>query len=565
MLEINAKIISFFKKIFIFSKLPDDQLIRVIRKFEVIEKNKDENLYEVGDPCNFFYIVWQGKIVIFTEDDESMFEWGTLILGDFLGEDLLLHEFREENAKIVEKAMLFRIHREALMEILGDFPEIEAVLSETAHSRALARDKKFRWLSKDEIVYIIERKHVFFLGTALIIPVLFTILFIVSLGWSLASQNNIFKWGSIIGLVLSVFSIIWVWIDWGNDYAAVTSRRVLSIEKIALIYDNRLEAPLDTILSTNITWNQTLRMLINYGNVIVKTFTGSIAMRKIKSPNLLVLYINGLKLRAGELARQYETEIMQDLIRKRLNPEEESIPEDAIVEQESKTDKENEQIDNEKEDDKKKEGGTGFLGNFLKVRYVQGDTIIYRKHWFVLFKRIWWQLLLMGLIFFAGAYLTKIAGVNILVLALLFLIFIILFGIMLYRYVDWKNDIYLVTLDHILDIERKPLGSENKKSATLDNILSLENERVGIFGILLNYGTVIINVGTEKFDFHGVYNPAQVQYEIFDRMVSLRHRKEQKEAAKERERIADWLAIYHEQVKTLEDLEKSEKGDAENG
>jgi hypothetical protein len=26
----------------------------------------------------------------------------------------------------------------------------------------------------------------------------------------------------------------------------------------------------------------------------------------------------------------------------------------------------------------------------------------------------------------------------------------------LYRYVDWRNDIYIVTLDSILDIERKP-------------------------------------------------------------------------------------------------------------
>jgi len=563
MLEINANNLSFFKKVFIFSKLSDDQLIRIIRKFEIIEKEKDENLFEVGDPCSFFYILRQGKIRILYEDDDTEFVWGTLILGDFFGEDLLIHEFHEETARIIDKAKIFRIQRDELMAVLEEFPDIGAILTETAHSRTLARGKKFRWLSKDEIVYVIERKHPFFLGTSLIIPLLFTTIFVAALGWSLASQNKIIQWGSIFGLILSIFSIIWVWIDWGNDYAVVTSRRVLSIEKIALIYDNRLEAPLDTILSTNVTWNQTLRMIIDYGNVIVKTFTGSIAMRKIKSPNLLVSYINGLKLRAGELARQYETEIMQDLIHKRLYPEEESKSEESNDAQEQKIDEENGQ--GSKIDKKAKVSELGFIGNFLKVRYVEGDTIIYRKHWFVLFKRIWWQLLVIGLLLFTGAYFTKIAGINTLVLALLFFVFIIVIGVMLYRYIDWKNDIYLVTLDHILDIERKPLGSENKKSATLDNILSLENERVGIFGVLLNYGTVIINVGTEQFNFQGVYNPAQVQYEIFDRMISLRHRKEQKEAAKERERIADWLAIYHEQVKTLEDLEKPQKGDAENG
>ena len=50
MLEINANNLSFFKKVFIFSKLSDDQLIRIIRKFEIIEKEKDENFFKVGNP-----------------------------------------------------------------------------------------------------------------------------------------------------------------------------------------------------------------------------------------------------------------------------------------------------------------------------------------------------------------------------------------------------------------------------------------------------------------------------------------------------------------------------------
>jgi hypothetical protein len=80
----------------------------------------------------------------------------------------------------------------------------------------------------------------------------------------------------------------------------------------------------------------------------------------------------------------------------------------------------------------------------------------------------------------------------------------------LYHYIDWSNDIYVVTSDQIFDIERKPLSREVKKSAKLENILSLRHDRIGIFGLMLNYGTVTINVGTEEFIFYGVYDPAQV-------------------------------------------------------
>jgi hypothetical protein len=34
-----------------------------------------------------------------------------------------------------------------------------------------------------------------------------------------------------------------------------------------------------------------------------------------------------------------------------------------------------------------------------------------------------------------------------------------------YEYVDWINDIYILTPDQIMDIYRTPLGREDKKTA----------------------------------------------------------------------------------------------------
>jgi hypothetical protein len=116
----------------------------------------------------------------------------------------------------------------------------------------------------------------------------------------------------------------------------------------------------------------------------------------------------------------------------------------------------------------------------------------------------------------------------------------------LYKYIDWANDIYQVTADQIVDIERKPFGSENKKTAPLENILSIEYERLGALGILFNFGTVYIKVGSTTFPFHYVFDPSQVQQDIFRRKWEREAKRKKAEKEAERDRLAAWIATYHQ-------------------
>ena len=125
----------------------------------------------------------------------------------------------------------------------------------------------------------------------------------------------------------------------------------------------------------------------------------------------------------------------------------------------------------------------------------------------------------------------------------------------LYRYIDWRNDIYQVTDKFIFDIERKPLGTEVKKAAPLENILSLEHERVGFLGYMLNYGLVTINVGETQFVFRNVHEPARIQQDIFNRIYSLRRQKENLDALKQRQRFVDVIEVYHENAEELDEDE----------
>jgi len=120
-------------------------------------------------------------------------------------------------------------------------------------------------------------------------------------------------------------------------------------------------------------------------------------------------------------------------------------------------------------------------------------------------------------------------------------------SIFVYRLLDWQNDIYRVTPDSLMDSEKKPLGSEVTKSASLANVLSLENHRVGILGLLLNFGVVRINVGDSSLDFVDVHDPARIQQDIFLRMEALKLKQQESQADEERRRLAEWMKIYEEE------------------
>ena len=119
---------------------------------------------------------------------------------------------------------------------------------------------------------------------------------------------------------------------------------------------------------------------------------------------------------------------------------------------------------------------------------------------------------------------------------------------LLYNFQDWRNDKYQVTNDKILDSEKKPLGTEVKKTADLGNILSIEHEQKGLIGVLFNYGNVTINVGQVTFIFIGVFNPDRVHQDVFGKREELRLAKQKKEAEKETARMINWLLSYHDET-----------------
>jgi len=132
-------------------------------------------------------------------------------------------------------------------------------------------------------------------------------------------------------------------------------------------------------------------------------------------------------------------------------------------------------------------------------------------------------------------------------------------GWLVYRVMDWSNDKFEVTNEQIIDIDRKPFGTESRNAAQLENILGTNYERRGILGNLFNYGTVYITVGGSKLAFEDVMDPATVQSDIDRRRMARQAKQTETKIAGERDRMAEWLAFYHQSAEQFKEEERKFK------
>ena len=70
-------------------------------------------------------------------------------------------------------------------------------------------------------------------------------------------------------------------------------------------------------------------------------------------------------------------------------------------------------------------------------------------------------------------------------------------------------------------------------------------------GVIFNFGTVTITVGNTELTFDHVYNPSEVQQDIFYRMGERIEKKRQYEIDTERDRVSEWIASYHRKTTNL--------------
>jgi len=118
----------------------------------------------------------------------------------------------------------------------------------------------------------------------------------------------------------------------------------------------------------------------------------------------------------------------------------------------------------------------------------------------------------------------------------------------LWNVIDWQNDLYILTDDRIIDLEKVPLISEDRREARLAQIQDVHYVMPHIINRLLDFGDVEIETAGRGggFTFSSVPHPSQVQAEIFDRVDRMRRACGATERQQQDGDILYWLGKYRQ-------------------
>ncbi len=544
--ERNQEIIDLLGRLHFFDTLEEKDLQYIADQLDTVMFKEGETIFQENNDADGFYIIFSGLVKITQGIDEDPLELSIFQRGDYFGEEgLLTGQKRMVNAIAFTNLIALHVKSERMEDLADHYPQIIPPIRLSITSYELFLKKYLPWRAPREAVQFIARKHPFFLLIKLLPPIIFGL---VSLIPTLVLFLSVYR-GSILLVILFLFFLlitagwgIWNGVDWANDYSIITNRRVVSLEKVAFFYESRQEAPMDAVLSVTTSSSQIGR-IIGYGNIVMRTYTGTITFSHLANTELITKLINEERQRAKYKSEQAQKFAKEDLIRDRIgfdkrkvDPFEENKPAKG---------------DNEAPRSIKQGKIAEVLATFFHLRDEDKGVITYRTHWFILLQRVWTPtfifLIMTAVLFLAIIKVFTIFPVR--GLLPIYLIGTLFIGVWwFYQYWDWRNDRYIVTHDQLIDVYKKPLGQEQKRLAPIKNIQTVEFERLGLISLILNYGTVIIRVGDTTLTFDYVYNPSEAQREIFERYQEFNKKQKDKEQADFRNEMAEWIQIYHQVI-----------------
>jgi uncharacterized membrane protein YdbT with pleckstrin-like domain len=191
-----------------------------------------------------------------------------------------------------------------------------------------------------------------------------------------------------------------------------------------------------------------------------------------------------------------------------------------------------------------------------RMRLVEGQTITYRRHWLHLLRKIAIQVILIiayiiGLVVALGQGFDINGSVaTIPLLCIVIPVGLILLGLFVYAYEDWRNDIYRLTPERVVDIDRTPFGlfGTSKREARLSMVQNVTSSTRGVIDVLLDMGDVVIQTasGDGKLTFDRVQNPRLVAHDIVSYIDAYDTTVRELEAAQRRSELSEWFGVYDE-------------------
>lgn len=540
---------------FTFQNLSDNEFREFTTLLRIKELGRAKILVQQGEANDTdLYIVRKGRLAVRAVEKNGRDPVVAIAKpGDLLNEmAFLTGRPAERTIETVDDVQLWHIKRSDFSALLADHPTFAEHLQYSEEVKTYRdKSKVFEGQRPGELVLWRSHKHGWVLFRSLWLSYLMLILMLVVV---IPPTNVIVASISrflLIGLGLIAFlNFLWNLVDYLNDYYIVTDQRVIHRERVVLIYDTQDETPMGKVQNVTVDRPGFLYTLFDMGNVRVETQGARANIQfefapKPEKPNKLILERRDrarIESRASERSRVrvelvHEMGMVKDEAGAGGAPKSKPKPPDMMK--------------------RLALGWGGFRRNVLpRMKLERGIETVYRKHWlnligtaFVPFALALTYTLAVLFIRWRAPDLSEILF-RMPIVIFTMLIGIVLWGWFVWQYENWRNDLYILTPDRLIDYKRSPFGlaGETKRTASLDNVQNVTATTRGFIDTLFNVGDVSVRTGgaDNELNFARVYAPRQVQGDIVKQLEEFQNAKRLREAKQRRQEFIEWIGIYDE-------------------
>lgn len=304
---------------------------------------------------------------------------------------------------------------------------------------------------------------------------------------------NGFNLVMVLLAMLSAALAVYVVIEAENDHLILTDRRVLLSDRQvfgAYNIDQIYIQDIQNVVSDTETY---FRHWLKYGTIKIKSTRKTITFPRAEMAQSFQTKVDGeVRALRGEQTHQDFKEIIDTEVYKDPGAKKQTQPSLQLSESPS------------------------LLQRFLpdNPQASEDGTITWRKHWIFLIRT-----LILPTVIAIGSFMLVIA-LALPQIGLISGFFATLLSLMVllayaawsaYRIEDHLNDRYILTPTNVVDIEKKPWGPENRRSASIDAIQNVENKTSLLGRTVFKYGNVNLETAAAgQFTFFRVPYPDEV-------------------------------------------------------